>query len=64
MTHMAWHVSQTTELGANAEGYYRRCTTRGCRLWAGPYAHVSAAKRDGMGHQHLAHDLAAAKDIS
>ncbi len=57
MTYMAWHVSQTTELGANNSGWYRRCTTRGCRIWAGPYADVLEAKQDGMDHQHYAHDL-------
>lgn len=37
MTRWAWHRSQTTELGANEQGWYRRCLTRGCRIWAGPY---------------------------
>lgn len=57
MTYMPWHVSQTTELGANNDGWYRRCLTRGCRIWAGPYANVLDAKQDGMNHQHSAHDL-------
>jgi hypothetical protein len=64
MTFMAWHVSQTTELGANEQGWYRRCTTRGCRIWAGPYPNVSDAKRDGMDHQHHAHDLPGSKVIA
>lgn len=60
MTHLGWHRSQTTELGANDRGWYRRCTTRGCRIWAGPYRDVLEAKQDGMDHQHHAHDIPAA----
>lgn len=57
MTYMAWHVSQTTELGCNDDGWYRRCKTKGCRIWAGPYANVLEAKREGMDHQHYAHEV-------
>lgn len=56
---MPWHRSQITELGANDQGWYRRCLTRGCRVWAGPYRDVLTAKTDGMDHQHYAHDRAA-----
>jgi hypothetical protein len=57
MTHPGWHRSQTTELGATAcDAWYRRCLTRGCRIWAGPYRNVLDAKQDGMEHQHHAHD--------
>jgi hypothetical protein len=56
MTLMAWHRSQTTELGRNEDGFYRRCLTAGCRIWAGPYSDVMECKREGMDHQHYAHD--------
>lgn len=58
MTYMPWHRSQTTELGAtDRDAWYRRCLTRGCRIWAGPYIDVMEAKQDGMWHQHYAHDV-------
>ena len=58
MTYLPWHRSQTTELGAvDRDGWYRRCLTRGCRIWAGPYRCAGEAKEDGMWHQHYAHDL-------
>lgn len=58
MTYTPWHRSQNTELGATGhDAWYRRCTTHGCRIWAGPYRDVRDAKDDGMWHQHHAHDL-------
>jgi len=58
MTYRAWSRSQNTELGATArDAWYRRCLTRGCRIWAGPYRDVLEAKEDGMWHQHHVHDL-------
>lgn len=61
MTLMAWARSQTTELGRNEQGFYRRCLTPGCRIWAGPYLDVLECKRDGVEHQHLAHDVVPAR---
>lgn len=56
MTYLPWHQSQTTELGGNQDGWYRRCLTRGCRVWAGPYQNGLDVKTDGMDHQYHAHD--------
>lgn len=57
MIYMPWRRSQTTELGATAkDAWYRRCLTRGCRRWAGPYANPLDAKEDGTWHQYHAHD--------
>lgn len=65
MTYLAWHRSQRTELGAVArDAWYRRCITRGCRIWAGPYSNPSDAKDDGLWHQHYAHDLPAAWQVA
>ncbi|MGH3629833.1 MAG: hypothetical protein ACRDRL_20645 [Sciscionella sp.] len=59
MTYLPWHRSQTTELGAtDRDAWYRRCLTRGCRIWAGPYGDAGQATEDGMWHQHHAHDRA------
>jgi len=62
MTWCPWERSQTTELAATASNaWYRRCLTRGCRIWAGPYTDIAEAKTDGMDHQHHAHNLPTAQ---
>lgn len=62
MTYMQWTRSQGVDIGSTAqnEGYWR-CPVRGCRVWAGPYDNVLAAKQIGMDHRFHEHDRPAAR---
>lgn len=55
MTVWKWRPTQGCEIGANDDGWYRRCKRPGCRIWAGPYSHSFDAVYDGQDHLHLAH---------
>ncbi len=59
MTYARWWTTQGVEVGAVAvDGWYWRCPV--CRVWAGPYRDVRAAKRVGMDHRYDEHDRPAA----
>lgn len=56
MTYLPWRRSQLVMLGATAvDEHYWQCPYTGCKVWAGPYADLGAAKQTGFEHVYTVH---------